>query len=113
MSRSVFLRGAHVTAAIAFMIAATNLVIELGFVLWSLMGWQFVVAEFAGGIVLITIMALLMKSFGPFRGFERLREAESDQADQGEDDTVPSLFSLEGWRMAASRFAMDWSMIWK
>jgi uncharacterized membrane protein YraQ (UPF0718 family) len=40
MARSVFLRGAHITAAIAFMIAATNLVIELGFVLWSLMGWQ-------------------------------------------------------------------------
>ena len=112
MSRSVFLRGAHITAAIAFMIAATNLVIELGFVLWSLMGWQSVVAEFAGGIVLIAIMALLMKSFGPAQAFERLREAASDNDDVSDDD-VPSLFSLDGWRMAAARFAMDWSMIWK
>ncbi|MBS64232.1 permease [Salinisphaera sp.] len=113
MSRSVFLRGAHITAAVAFMIAATNLVIELGFVLWSLMGWQFVVAEFAGGIVLIAIMAVLMKSFGPTRAFEQVREAESDQAEAGDDDTVPSVLSLDGWRTAASRFAMDWSMIWK
>ena len=61
MSRSVFLRGAHISAAVVFMIAATNLVIELGFVLWSLMGWQFVVAEFVGGVVLIAIMALVRK----------------------------------------------------
>lgn len=63
MARSVFLRGAHITAAVAFMIAATNLVIELGFVLWSLMGWQFVVAELLGGVLLIAIMAVLMKLF--------------------------------------------------
>jgi hypothetical protein len=112
MSRSVFLRGAHVTAAIAFMIAATNLVIELGFVLWSLMGWQFVVAEFAGGVLLIAIMALLMKSVGPVREFEQVREAETAN-DDADDANVPSVFSLDGWRMAASRFAMDWSMIWK
>ncbi|MES1952719.1 hypothetical protein S4A8_17756 [Salinisphaera sp. S4-8] len=112
MSRSVFLRGAHITAAVAFMIAATNLVIELGFVLWSLMGWQFVVAEFAGGVLLIAIVAVLMKAFGPIAAFERVREAESENAADG-DDNVPSLFSLDGWRMAASRFAMDWSMIWK
>ncbi|ROO31752.1 permease [Salinisphaera orenii] len=112
MSRSVFLRGAHVTAALAFMIAATNLVVELGFVLWSLMGWQFVVAEFVGGVVLIAIMALLMKAFGPIAAFERVRESESDdQADDAGD--VPSPLSLDGWRTAAARFAMDWSMIWK
>lgn len=112
MSRSVFLRGAHITAAIAFMIAATNLVIELGFVLWSLMGWQFVVAEFIGGVLLIAIMALLMKTIGPVHGFDRVREAETG-GDSDDDASVPSVFSLDGWRMAASRFAMDWSMIWK
>ncbi|RKR07193.1 Bcr/CflA subfamily drug resistance transporter [Kushneria sinocarnis] len=112
MCRSVFLRDAHITAALAFMIAATNLVIELGFVLWSLMGWQFVVAEFLGGILLISIMALLMKTVGPVAAFNRVREAEN--AEQDEDDAgVPSIFSLDGWRMAASNFAMDWSMIWK
>jgi len=112
MSRSVFLRGAHITAAIAFMIAATNLVIELGIVLWSLLGWQFVVAEFAGGVLLIAIVAMLMKFFDPTPEFEQVRETET--ADNGDDDAdIPSLYSLDGWRAAASHFAMDWSMIWK
>jgi len=112
MSRSVFLRGGHMTAAIAFMIAATNLVIELGFVLWSLMGWQFVVAEFLGGVLLIVITALLMKTIGPVSAFDRLRETQSENDDQ-DDGAVPSVFSLDGWRQAAARFVMDWSMIWK
>ena len=112
MSRSVFMRGAHITASIAFMIAATNLVIELGFVLWSLMGWQFVVAEFAGGVLLIIVMALLMKLVGPVRAFDRVREAHTDN-DTDDDVAVPSLLSLDGWRQAATNFMMDWSMIWK
>ncbi|WP_423821757.1 permease [Salinisphaera sp. SPP-AMP-43] len=111
MSRSVFLRGAHITAALAFMIAATNLVIELGFVLWSLMGWQFVVAEFAGGVLLIVITALLMKIAAPTSAFARLRDAQSEERDG--DAEVPSLTSLAGWRQAAANFVMDWSMIWK
>jgi len=111
MSRSVFLRGAHITAAIAFMIAATNLVVELGFVLWSLMGWQFVAAEFAGGILLIAIAALLMKLFGPVAAFNQVRDDQAE--DTADDSAVPSVFSLDGWRQAASNFAMDWSMIWK
>ncbi|MES1937166.1 permease [Salinisphaera hydrothermalis] len=112
MSRSVFLRGAHITAAIAFMIAATNLVIELGFVLWSLMGWQFVVAEFAGGVLLIIVMALLMKIAAPVAAFDRVREAQTNDADE-DDAAVPSLLSVDGWRQAAANFMMDWSMIWK
>lgn len=111
MSRSVFMRGASIAAAVAFMIAATNLVIELGFVLWSLMGWQFVVAEFIGGVLLIVIAAALIKLFRLAPAFNRLREAETE--DDDDDAAVPSLFSLDGWRQAASHFAMDWSMIWK
>ena len=111
MSRSVFMRGAHIVPALAFMVAATNLVIELGIVLWSLMGWQFVLAEFVGGIMLITILALLMRSFGPVTDFNALRERE--QSDDEQAGTVPAFTSLAGWRIAASRFVMDWSMIWK
>ena len=110
MARSVFLRGAHPIAAIVFMIAATNLGIELGFVLWSLMGWQFVVAEFAGGVLLIAIVAVLMKTVGPVAGFKRLRE-QADEQDTGDDEQVPSPASKNGWAQAASAFVMDWSMI--
>jgi len=111
MSRSVFLRGAHIIPALAFMVAATNLVIELGLVLWSLMGWQFVIAEFAGGFLLISIMALLMRTLGPVTDFNKLRESEQDQDD--EDAEMPRITTLHGWRIAASRFVMDWKMIWK
>ena len=94
------------------MIAATNLVIELGFVLWSLMGWQFVVAEFAGGVLLIIVMAVLMKLIAPVAAFDRVREAQTE--DDAEDDAaVPSLLRLDGWRQAAANFMMEWSMIWK
>ena len=112
MARSVFLRGAHPIAAVVFMIAATNLVVELGFVLWSLMGWPFVVAEFVGGIILIAIVTFLMKAVGPVAGFKRLREQAGE--DGSDDDTnVPSMTSKDGWAQAASAFVMDWSMIWK
>ena len=112
MSRSVFLRRAHISAAVVFMIAATNLVIELGFVLWSLMGWEFVVAEFAGGILLISLAALFMRWVGPIQAFERVREAEQGET-SADEAQVPALTSFDGWAQAASRFVMDWSMIWK
>src|SRR5260370_5557082 len=57
----MFKRGAHLVPALAFMFASTNLVIELGLVLWQLMGWQFTLAEWLGGIVLVAIMSLLVK----------------------------------------------------
>src|ERR1700737_395523 len=60
-SKSIFKRGADFTTAMVFMFASTNLVIELGLVLWRLMGWSFVVAEWVGGLVLIAVFALLSK----------------------------------------------------
>src|SRR6266566_5509546 len=59
-ARSAIQQGAAVLPALAFMFASTNLVIELGAVLWILMGWQFVVAEIFGTSVLITLMWLLI-----------------------------------------------------
>src|SRR5438034_2938634 len=61
--RSAFQQGAALIPALAFMFASTNLVIELGAVLWILMGWQFVLAEVFGAFVLITIMWLLIRLF--------------------------------------------------
>src|SRR5205807_5588991 len=63
LARSLFLKGADFTAAMAFEIASTNLVIELGIVLVILMGWQFAAAEFVGGAVMIVILALLLRMF--------------------------------------------------
>src|ERR1043166_1044565 len=56
IGRSAFQQGAALVPALAFMFASTNLVVELGAVLWLLMGWQFLLAEIVGALVLIAIM---------------------------------------------------------
>src|SRR5438874_4119513 len=86
LPRSLFRKGANFTAAMAFEIASTNLVVELGIVMALLLGWQFVVGEFVGGPLVIVAIAVL------FRAFLRpalLAEARSE-ADKGR------LGSMEG-----------------
>jgi uncharacterized membrane protein YraQ (UPF0718 family) len=61
IGRSLFRKGASFPAAIVFQFASTNLVFELGLILLILLGWQFLGAEFAGGIVMIIILALLFR----------------------------------------------------
>jgi uncharacterized membrane protein YraQ (UPF0718 family) len=63
MSRSLFARGSSLSNALVFMVASTNLVIELGLVLYFLLGWQFVVAQFAGGVLMVIGLALLTRRF--------------------------------------------------
>jgi uncharacterized protein len=94
LARSLFVKGANFTAAIAFEVASTNLVIELGIIIALLIGWEFTVAEYAGGVVMIFLLALLFRLFlkPPL-----LREARR-QAEKG----VPG--SMEG------HVAMDMSV---
>src|SRR3954451_5975231 len=63
IARSVFAKGASAASALAFQFASTNLVWELGLVLWVLIGWQFTLAEYVGGIVLIVLMTVLLRRF--------------------------------------------------
>jgi uncharacterized protein len=63
IARSLFAKGASAITALSFQFASTNLVWELGLVLWVLIGWQFTLAEFVGGIVMIALMALLLRRF--------------------------------------------------
>ena len=63
IAKSLFQKGASASAALAFQIASTNLVWELGFVLWALIGWQFTVAEYVGGLMMIALVALLLRRF--------------------------------------------------
>jgi uncharacterized protein len=63
MSKSLFQKGADFTTAMVFMLASTNLVIELGLVLWILIGWQFALSEYVGGIIMIGLLALLARFF--------------------------------------------------
>ena len=65
LAKSLFARGADFTSAMIFMIASTNLVVELGIVLWLLIGWQFALAEFVGGAVMIVLLAVVLPRFLP------------------------------------------------
>jgi uncharacterized membrane protein YraQ (UPF0718 family) len=65
IARSLFQKGASATTALAFQFASTNLVWELGLVLWVLIGWQFTLAEYLGGILMIVLMARMLRAFVP------------------------------------------------
>src|ERR671936_1508579 len=74
LARSIFRKGASFTAAMAFELASTNLVIELGIILIVLMGWQFMAAEFVGGILMVVILALIFRLTPTPRLVELARE---------------------------------------
>src|ERR671930_1176250 len=73
IAKSLFQKGASAASALAFQFASTNLVWELGLVLWVLIGWQFTLAEYVGGLVMVALMALLLRLFVSPRLEERAR----------------------------------------
>ena len=125
LARSIFRKGANFTAAIAFQFASTNLVIELGIIMIVLMGWQFALAEFIGGPVMIVILALLFKAFLT----PRLVEGARRQAEKGvkgimeghaemdmavtEGPLLKRMFSEAGKTAISHYFVMDWHALWK
>src|SRR5882672_8623931 len=80
LARSLFLKGASFTSAMVFELASTNLVIELGIVLVLLMGWQFMAAEFVGGIVIVILIALIFR----FTLSKKLIDMALKQAEKGQ-----------------------------
>src|SRR6201989_1543512 len=74
IGKSLFQKGASAASALAFQFASTNLVWELGLVLWILIGWQFALAEFVGGLIMIVLMALALRAFISPRLEARARE---------------------------------------
>src|SRR3954467_13127021 len=82
IAKSLFQKGASAVSALAFQFASTNLVWELGLVLWVLIGWQFTLAEFAGGLVMIALMWALLRAFVPAR-LEAAAREHAVEADSG------------------------------
>ena len=82
IAKSLFQKGASAATALAFQFASTNLVWELGLVLWVLIGWQFTVAEYLGGIVMIVLMAVLLRRLRLAANEEQARE-HAQRADSG------------------------------
>ena len=125
LARSLFRKGADFTASIAFMFASTNLVIELGIIMWLLLGWQFVVGEFIGGPLMIVLVALLFRVFLRRRLVDEAREqadrgvagrmeghAEMDMSVQARGSVLGRLRSPEGFTSTSHYFVMDWAAIW-
>jgi YHS domain-containing protein/uncharacterized membrane protein YraQ (UPF0718 family) len=126
MAKSLFAKGADFTTAMVFMLASTNLVIELGLVLWILIGWQFAVSEYVGGIIMIGLLALVARFvFRPalvLQARQRLggqQESRAHRHDQPANSGEPGegvplarrLRSRVGWADAASYTIADLTML--
>jgi uncharacterized membrane protein YraQ (UPF0718 family)/YHS domain-containing protein len=120
IGKSLFEKGASAATALAFQFASTNLVWELGLVLWVLIGWQFTLAEYVGGIVMVVLMALLLRLFVSPR-LERQAREHAQRADSGHQHHAAEhelpwrqrLTSVGAWSDVAHNFRGDWQMLWK
>src|SRR6266849_5584959 len=124
LARSIFQKGASFVSAMAFELASTNLVIELGIILIVLMGWQFAAAEFVGGILMVIFIALIFR----FTLTSKLVNMAKTQAEKGlmgrmEGHTamdmrvsggsfLSRLFSGRGFTAISNFFVMDWASVW-
>lgn len=126
LARSLFTKGANFTSAIAFEIASTNLVIELGIIMALLLGWQFTLAEFIGGPIMIIVFALLVRQLITPRMITAARQvaergvqgkmeahAQMDMAVLSEASLPARLASPAGRTATAHYFVMDWQAVWK
>jgi hypothetical protein len=120
IAKSMFQKGASAATSLAFQFASTNIVWELGLVMWVLIGWQFALADFVGGVILIVLMWALLRLF-----VSRAAEAEArrhaehaatgHQHHSAESDTPlrKRLVSADAWSDVAHNFRGDWQMLWK
>jgi uncharacterized membrane protein YraQ (UPF0718 family) len=125
LARSIFRKGADFTAAMAFQLASTNLVAELTIIIIVLMGWQFAVAEFLGGLLMVVLMALLFRMFLSQRLVAEAR-AQAERGLKGKMEghaemdmsvTEGSLWqritSKDGFTATSHYFVMDLAAVWK
>jgi uncharacterized membrane protein YraQ (UPF0718 family) len=127
LARSLFRKGANFTAAMAFEIASTNLVIELGIIMWLLLGWQFVLGEFVGAPLMIVFLALIFRLFLKQELVEEARQeaekgrvgsmeghAEMDMAVRANGRSIwRRLASPEGLTATSNYFVMDWAAVYR
>src|SRR4051795_83148 len=114
LAKTLFQRGADFTASQAFMFASTNLVLELGIVLWLLIGWEFAAAEFVGGVIMIGLLSAVVPRVVSVPEQRIAREGLNDGAahHHGEDGSArPHIGSLAGWADAAAYTISDLTML--
>jgi uncharacterized protein len=125
MARSIVRRGGDFTAAMAFQFAATNLVLELGVLLWALMAWQFAAAEFVGGTIMLALLAAGYAMILPHKLEQAAIQRAHDNAVgamEGHAAMVMGkrsgswrqrLASPQGWIAISHYYVMNWNMVWK
>ncbi len=124
LARSLYRKGANFTAAVAFEIASTNLVIELGIIMALLLGWQFTLAEFVGGPIMIIALAVLfrltLRQEMLKSAFEQANKglkgsmeghAAMDMSVQGTEPFWRRLLSKDGFTSVSEYFVMDWTAV--
>jgi uncharacterized protein len=124
LARSLFRKGANFTAAMAFEIASTNLVIELGIIMALLLGWEFVVGEFVGGPLMIVLVAFIFRLFLKRSLVDEARaeaekgrlgsmegHAEMDMSVGGRGSLWHRLRTPAGFTSIADYFVMDWAAV--
>jgi uncharacterized protein len=124
LARSLFRKGADFIAAMAFEFASTDLVLELGVILWVLMGWQFTLAEFIGGPVMIVLLVLLLRrAMTPALLAQARAQAERGIAGRMEGHAAMDMslsggsilsraLSQRGFTAISHFYVMDWASIW-
>ena len=115
-TKSIFKKGASFVSSIAFLLASTNLVIELGIIISIFLGWQFVVGEYVGGILLIGISWILIRLINPKKLIEKARknlENEDDDEMDGSKDWKKQIANEDSWARVAKKYKMEWQMVWK
>jgi len=126
LARSIFRKGANFTSAITFMLASTNLVAELGIIMAILIGWQFTLAEFVGGPLMVAILVLLFRLFLSRQMVDHAREradrgiagkmeghAAMDMSLTGGGSIWHRIGSAKGFTAISRYFVMDWLAVWK
>ncbi len=115
-TRALFAKGAGLIPSLSFLLASTNLVIELGVMIAIFLGWQFIVGEYVGGVLLILVMIAVVSLTRPTKLVEQVREQLSEQEGDEEAsgaDWRKRIRSMDGWAEVGSHYAEEWMMVWK
>jgi hypothetical protein len=116
-TKSLFKKGASFVSSIAFLLASTNLVIELGIIISIFLGWQFVVGEYIGGILLILISWILIRLINPKslikKARNNLEKKDGDDTIDDSKDWKRQIKKEDSWAKVAKTYKMEWQMVWK
>jgi uncharacterized protein len=125
IARSLFRKGADFTAAMAFEMASTNLVVELAIIMLVFLGWQFTLAEFVGAPIMVALLVVLFRAFLNRRLLDEAKEqadkgltgrmeghAEMDMSVKGDGSLWQRITSEQGFTAISHYFVTDWASVW-